>query len=323
MNFRKLKILLPIIVSIVILFIIFLKIDVKQVYNLFYNINLIYVLFAVLISLFAILLSAIRWKFITKHLANLSLRESVELTLVGSAFNTITPSKIGDLSKSYALNKKHDVKPSFAFFAFLFEKSLDVFSILFIFLIGMLFISNVVLNTTNLLIVSITIFIIFILIFFVKFEKLKIFRKTISFVFKKLKNKGFFPSLIKELNFFRQHFLLTFSLLLCSLLMWFLYLVQIYVFFLSLNHQISFSLVIGLSPIALLVGMLPITFAGIGTRDSAFLILFSNVAPAPTLISVGLLTTLRFFFPAILGLPFLNKYLNNNRKNNNETKQKK
>ena len=64
-----------------------------------------------------------------------------------------------------------------------------------------------------------------------------------------------------------------------------------------------------LVPVAIIIGMIPITFNGIGTRDSALIFLFMNYVPVPLIAGVGILATLRNIIPALFGLPFLNKML--------------
>jgi len=53
-------------------------------------------------------------------------------------------------------------------------------------------------------------------------------------------------------------------------------------------------------PIAIFVGLLPITLAGIGTRDGALVAL---IAPHAVAALVGLFSTLRYVVMALLGVP--------------------
>jgi uncharacterized protein (TIRG00374 family) len=94
-----------------------------------------------------------------------------------------------------------------------------------------------------------------------------------------------------------------------SVCLWFLYLVQIWGFILALNAWAPFPAHLALAPLALLVGLIPVTFAGIGTRDSALIVLYQPFFNAPTAAALGLLCTLRYLLPAIAGLPWLGQYL--------------
>lgn len=66
---------------------------------------------------------------------------------------------------------------------------------------------------------------------------------------------------------------------------------------------------LALSPLAILAGLLPLTFAGVGTRDAALIAFYSPYFNAPTAAALGLLCTSRYLLPAIGGLPFLGQYL--------------
>jgi glycosyltransferase 2 family protein len=95
-----------------------------------------------------------------------------------------------------------------------------------------------------------------------------------------------------------------------SIFVWFLHLVQIWFFILALKAvQTPFLANLALSPLAILAGLMPLTFAGVGTRDAALVAFYAPYFNAPTAAALGLLCTSRYLLPAIGGLPFLNQYL--------------
>ena len=103
-----------------------------------------------------------------------------------------------------------------------------------------------------------------------------------------------------------------------SLFLWFLHLLQIWMFILALNAWTPFLISLALSPLAILAGLLPLTFAGVGTRDAALEMLYvpyfiladaTAQTATETALALGLLCTSRYLLPAIGGLPFLNQYL--------------
>jgi uncharacterized protein (TIRG00374 family) len=98
-----------------------------------------------------------------------------------------------------------------------------------------------------------------------------------------------------------------------SLFIWFLHLVQIWMFTVAIRWSVPFLANLALSPLAILAGLLPLTFAGVGTRDAALVFFYAKLA-APgqhpymteaAAAALGVLCTLRYVLPAILGLPFL------------------
>jgi uncharacterized protein (TIRG00374 family) len=96
---------------------------------------------------------------------------------------------------------------------------------------------------------------------------------------------------------------------LTSVFIWFLHLLQIWLFILALKAWAPFLANLALSPLAILAGLLPLTFAGVGTRDAALVLFYSPYFAAPTAAALGLLCTARYVLPAIGGLPFIGRYL--------------
>ena len=64
-----------------------------------------------------------------------------------------------------------------------------------------------------------------------------------------------------------------------------------------------------LPPLAILAGLLPLTFAGVGTADAALVLFYTPYFDAPTAAALGILCTARYVLPAIGGLPFVGQYL--------------
>jgi hypothetical protein len=94
-----------------------------------------------------------------------------------------------------------------------------------------------------------------------------------------------------------------------SIFLWFVHLVQFVFFFRALHSAVSVFQIFRLVPLAILVGLVPVTIAGVGTRDSAMIYFFAPYESIPLIVGVGVFASLRYFVPGILGLPFLNRYL--------------
>lgn len=91
--------------------------------------------------------------------------------------------------------------------------------------------------------------------------------------------------------------------------LWFLHLAQIWLFTVALREAVPFGANLGLAPLAILAGLLPLTFAGVGTRDAALVFFYAPWMPAPAAAALGLLCTTRYLLPAAAGLPLLPRYL--------------
>lgn len=63
-------------------------------------------------------------------------------------------------------------------------------------------------------------------------------------------------------------------------------------------------------PMSILVGMVPVTIAGMGTREGAMLVLFADAAAPSQILAAGLLyTALVYWLPALAGLAFTRSVL--------------
>jgi len=90
-----------------------------------------------------------------------------------------------------------------------------------------------------------------------------------------------------------------------TVVMWGMALLQIYLFFAAIGAHIPLLDVLFRMPVAMLVGQIPATLSGIGTRDGAMLYLFSGLTGMEQIVAAGFLfTVFRYWVPAVAGLPF-------------------
>jgi hypothetical protein len=94
-----------------------------------------------------------------------------------------------------------------------------------------------------------------------------------------------------------------FGALALSLLLWTLHVAQIFVFYRGVGTQAPAMAVWSRVPIGIFVGLLPVTLAGIGTRDGAFFLLMGAWDARPVIAWLGLFCTLRYVVMAFMGVP--------------------
>jgi uncharacterized membrane protein YbhN (UPF0104 family) len=88
---------------------------------------------------------------------------------------------------------------------------------------------------------------------------------------------------------------------------WFLSMLQLHWLLLAFGADSSLLLIAAILPAATFVGLIPITPAGMGTRDGALLLLAAGALdPAPLLAASIVYTLFGYFFLGACGLPFLN-----------------
>jgi glycosyltransferase 2 family protein len=89
---------------------------------------------------------------------------------------------------------------------------------------------------------------------------------------------------------------------------WLASIIQAWLFYRSLGNAMPFARVLAALPAAIFVGLVPITIAGMGTRDSALIRLLAVQAAPEISLGVGMLYSLfGYWLPGLVGLPFLRR----------------
>lgn len=260
-------------------------------------------------------ISAWRFRQLMPARQQLGSWEATKLILVASSLNMVLPSKMGDIAKAYFMTRGHRIRGGFAVSLVLFEKSIDMLALLFWCTFGLLWIEK---NTlfwilTTIVAVGLTAGMTFLLSTRLSGQ---LFRMTSLIL------PGRFGHRLDELNveldglrrYFSDRWALALRIAALSLFLWFLHLVQIWIFVLSLGARMPLLDNLALAPLAILAGLAPLTFAGIGSRDAAIVLLYQPFLPSAAGAALGLLYTSRYFIPALLGLPFLSLYLSDIRR---------
>lgn len=230
--------------------------------------------------------------------------EANRLILVASTLNMVLPSKMGDIAKAFFM-KNESARGSLTLSLVIFEKTADMLSLLFWCAIG-LFLYPHKEKIFYVLAAGVTIGLVFGVVFISS-------RRLADFVFSFGRHFKKISALELSWKEMQQDFwsdkLRVALVAALSIFIWFLHLLQIWLFIVALRAFVPFVAAVGLAPLAILAGLLPFTFAGIGTRDAALIVLFQPYLQAPVAAALGLLCTSRYLIPAIVGLPFLHRYL--------------
>ena len=234
------------------------------------------------------------------------------LILVASVLNMVLPSKGGDIAKAFFMKDKSGLSGSLALSLVVFEKSCDMLSLLLWCVFGLMLYPKhdaVFLGMTA----AVTGMLIFgvLLLGSVKFAHF-FFDLGARFAPGKMKAKfvKFGASWAEMHEYFWSSKTRLAKVTLTSIFIWFLHLLQIWLFILALRAWVPFLTNLALSPLAILAGLLPVpTFGGAGTRDGALVALYAPYFATPVALALGLLCTARYILPAIGGLPFAGQYL--------------
>lgn len=237
--------------------------------------------------------------------------EANRLILVASVLNLVLPSKMGDIAKAFFMRDRGGLGGSLALSLVIFEKACDMLSLLLWCVFGLLLYPTKDVLFWTMLIGVMGLLVLGILLlasasfakqFFglgERFAPGKSGRKFAKLAASWGEMHGYFWSS-------RSRFFLVAG---TSVFIWFLHLLQIWMFILALRASAPFLASLALSPLAILAGLLPLTFAGVGTRDAALVYFYAPFFAAPTAAALGLLCTARYVLPALGGLPFAGRYL--------------
>lgn len=306
------KKLVSFLVSAIILIIIYWRIDFSGLVNVLMNSDLTWIIISLGMVIPITLITAWRLQMLVPLNSTLSFLQSNRLILLASVLNMVLPSKMGDIFKAYFIKDTGALSGSMSLSLVVFEKSCDMLSLLLWCTFGLIIypqkdvlfwiMTMVVLSgftIGSLLIGSKK----FADIFFWIIQKIapnKFLAKVDKLVVSWHEYRDFIwlnqPQFIKVAG--------------TSVFIWFLHLLQIWFFIFALREWVPLTANLALAPLSLLAGLLPLTFAGIGTRDAALIFFFQPFMSAPTGAALGLLCTSRYIMPALAGVPFLWKYSN-------------
>ena len=308
---KSTKKLVSLAVSTVILIVIYTRIDFGGLVDVFRECDRLWMVISLGMVIPITFFSGWRLKQVVPQQVTLGLWEANKLILAASVLNMVLPSKMGDIAKAYFMRDQSNITGSLSLSIVVFEKACDFLSLLLWCAFG-LFLFPV----KDTFFVSMTVAIVggFTVGVFVLFSQRV---ATLFFGLVKRVVPGKVGRKLGDLEkswgemqaYFWSDRTQLFIIATTSIFIWLLHLLQIWFFILALNAWVNPITNLALSPLAILAGLLPLTFAGVGTRDAALIMLYQPYFSAATGAALGLLCTSRYLLPAIGGFPFLSQYL--------------
>ena len=301
--------LIALALSLLLLAAIYYKIDPRRFLSVFRTCDFGYLALSLSLVIPLTLLTAWRLQILAPASTGLGFAECNRLILVASVLNLVLPSKMGDVAKAYFM-KNERVSSSLTLALVVFEKSADLLSLLFWCAFGL-----VLYPVKDFAFWLVTAAIVFgcctglAVLFSAKVAGFFFSLGTTVIPGLTSKLKRLEASWRELQEFLHSHPRRAAEVASLSIFLWFLHLVQIWLFILALRAFVPFTTNLGLAPLALLAGLLPLTFAGIGTRDAALIFLYRPYFDPPVAAALGLLCTARYFIPALAGLIPLPRYL--------------
>lgn len=295
------KKILPLIISLVIMALLYSRLDFASLGNTLNEINIYHLCFALMLLIPISLVSALRFMIITSKFIHLKFSQSIIYILASNTLNFVIPSKMGSFSKAYFLQRIHglDLKKSLAMV--IYERMTDLFAMSLIYIL--FFFINFEAKPLLILVGSGCVVYIFMFILTHSF-RLPSYPKESTFA-------KFINMLVDFLNMFnyyahccRKKKLLV-GINIVSFFLWALHTFQLVMFFDVIGSQINLPGRVTYLLCSVFLGFLPITFAGVGIRDWAIIRLTENLIDYNKAILLGILTMLRNLIPCLAGWPFL------------------
>jgi uncharacterized membrane protein YbhN (UPF0104 family) len=245
--------------------------------------------YALLVILPTFLLSPLRWQYVLKAYGyHLKFKYILSMVTAAGAFILI-PGRLGDFIRSYFT--KDEIVTAESVGSIFIEKILDVIILLLISGIGLLLLDKslyalVVLAAAVVLPIGITV---------VKKVGLRFGLAKISLV-KKVADSIRIPK--------HPRYLLAASV--ASTANWATSIISTYFLFIAFHVYVPLSAVIAYLPLTIFAGLIPISIAGIGIRDSAIIGLFGPYATTAQSLAVGICYSfLSYFLFMLVGIPFV------------------
>lgn len=304
------KRLISLVVSIAILAVIYWRIDFSGLLGAFKNSDPFWMAVSMLMIVPLTLFTSWRLQQLMPHKGQLGFGEANKLILLASVLNLILPSKMGDIAKSYFMRNKGGLTGSLAFSMVVFEKVCDMLSLLLWCVFGLLmYREKDALFWTMTAGVGASLVASVLLLASTSFANF-FFNTALRFAPGKAAGKleKLQSAWVEMHRYFWASKRQLAKIAITSIFVWYLHLLQIWMFVLALKGSVPILENLALAPLALLAGLLPLGFAGVGTRDAALIYFYGPYTGKEVAAALGVLCTSRYLLPAIGGLPFLKGY---------------
>lgn len=255
---------------------------------------------------------ATAWRFAALSSGKVAAGEAMRLILAASTLNMVLPSKMGDLAKAWILRRDGTMSGGRALALVVLEKMLDLWSLV---AVGALALSltqpDLPGGDASLALALMVLWggAIGLLLPMLAGRRALAPLLLVTQRFGGLHGK--IAALVADwdalVGWFWASPLRALAMLAGSLALWGGHMLQIWLFASAIGN-VPLGLTMALAVIAILAGLLPFTFAGVGTRDAALVVLFGAYLGAGGAALLGLCATLRYLIPALAGLPFVSAF---------------
>ncbi|MBE3122122.1 MAG: flippase-like domain-containing protein [Thermoplasmata archaeon] len=273
---KKAKIVLPFIGLIILAYIIY-SLDVHKIITAFLSIDPKYIVYALILTLPLLFLRNAAWQLILREQKiQVGFFRSLKIYLIGVFYGSITPGYYGQLMRVPYLKEKTGEPFGKLFINTVIETFVHTFSLYGMMIIGALLVVGTLPELLPITIAWI-LGLAFITAYFVKRERSeKLFKILINYIIPK-KVKPHFNAFVDTFYIDFPRFKAMILPFVLGIFTWIIVFSQEYMILLGLGLQIPFFAFLLLFPIANVAGFIPITFAGLGTREFTAIFIFTTL----------------------------------------------
>lgn len=274
----------------------FRQIDLRAVLATLRTISAPVWILATLLTISFPIFSALRWRLSLRAIGHdVSFWRCFSIILGTSPVSAIAPSKAGDLLKAISFRGEIGILEVGG--TVLTERAFDVLALAVLSLLGGFVIQLPLITRTAAAVVALGL------------VGLLLLPLLVSSV-PKLGLREKLERVIQILHALRQKPSLAAGIIFFTFINWLASVVQTHLLLHAVGAAVPFHLTLAVLPIAIFIGLIPITLGGMGTRDAALVALLAPAAAAPHALAVGLLYSFfGYWLLALLGLPFLRSAL--------------
>jgi len=277
---KKAKKFLPLIGISILLYIIY-TMDINKIINAFRSINPLFILGALALNFPQLIIRNYAWQLILKeHKIPIGFFASLKIFLIGYFYGSFTPAYSGQLMRMPYLKEKTGEPYGKLFINIIIETTVHTLSLYCMMFIGAIIVINL-LPQVFYFVIFWLIFVALVILYFIKKERGQRFFDTLIKYLAPQELKTHFTSFA---NTFYADFPSAKKLIvpaILGVLTWIIVFSQGYIVALALGLSIPYLLFLVLYPVANTVGFIPITFAGLGTRELTAIFIFTNLFFVP------------------------------------------
>lgn len=266
-------------IGIAIFIVILTQVDLKEVVKSLRQLDIFYAALPVVFTFLFLFFKVFRWRLLLKaQEIDLSWKDAFLIYASGLFWGLATPGRVGELSKLFYL-KEEGYSLGKSLPNIILDRVLDISLLFLVAYFGMVYLSHLFRKTIiTLTIILGLVVIISLWLFFHKEIRKKIMRKVFNLLIpQRMKDsvRENYQTFFRELKDLDRNRLS--GSILMTIPIWLFYFIIMYILVRALGITIPFLYLSICCAISMFVAAIPISLAGIGTRDLVLILLFANI----------------------------------------------